>query len=114
LHPHPPRAARRCRSCGRRRHRGGLAAPDRNRRSEEHTSELQSRFELVCRLLLEKKNPSREGRVGLSAGGIIPCVLPTTNTPSLIKAPGSPAAIQATYRPSFTSLPTLNSEDCFF
>src|SRR5207249_11541342 len=26
-------------------------------RSEEHTSELQSRFDLVCRLLLEKKNP---------------------------------------------------------
>src|SRR5699024_11872740 len=25
------------------------------KRSEEHTSELQSRFELVCRLLLEKK-----------------------------------------------------------
>src|SRR5699024_11817866 len=25
-------------------------------RSEEHTSELQSRFDLVCRLLLEKKN----------------------------------------------------------
>src|SRR6266513_1908874 len=29
--------------------------PSRNARSEEHTSELQSRFELVCRLLLEKK-----------------------------------------------------------
>src|SRR5699024_12068703 len=28
---------------------------DDNRRSEEHTSELQSRFDLVCRLLLEKK-----------------------------------------------------------
>src|SRR5699024_12257353 len=27
-------------------------------RSEEHTSELQSRFDLVCRLLLEKKNSS--------------------------------------------------------
>src|SRR5699024_11627135 len=27
-------------------------------RSEEHTSELQSRFDLVCRLLLEKKNKS--------------------------------------------------------
>src|SRR5699024_9156830 len=27
-------------------------------RSEEHTSELQSRFDLVCRLLLEKKNIS--------------------------------------------------------
>src|SRR5437868_13471976 len=38
--------------------RGALAVePDRNRdRSEEHTSELQSRFDLVCRLLLEKKN----------------------------------------------------------
>src|SRR5207249_8222856 len=28
---------------------------DPNLRSEEHTSELQSRFDLVCRLLLEKK-----------------------------------------------------------
>src|SRR2546422_4152855 len=27
-----------------------------HRRSEEHTSELQSRLHLVCRLLLEKKN----------------------------------------------------------
>src|SRR2546429_6024138 len=27
-------------------------------RSEEHTSELQSRLHLVCRLLLEKKNPA--------------------------------------------------------
>src|SRR5207249_5705945 len=27
----------------------------RFKRSEEHTSELQSRFDLVCRLLLEKK-----------------------------------------------------------
>src|SRR2546429_1843923 len=29
---------------------------DSRRRSEEHTSELQSRLHLVCRLLLEKKN----------------------------------------------------------
>src|SRR5438874_10767653 len=35
-------------------------------RSEEHTSELQSRRELVCRLLLEKKNYGDELRV---AGG---------------------------------------------
>src|SRR2546429_4412275 len=28
-----------------------------NARSEEHTSELQSRLHLVCRLLLEKKKP---------------------------------------------------------
>src|SRR5437868_11266464 len=32
------------------------AVIDSRRRSEEHTSELQSRFDLVCRLLLEKKN----------------------------------------------------------
>src|SRR5207249_12007389 len=31
---------------------------DHRRRSEEHTSELQSRFDLVCRLLLEKKKNS--------------------------------------------------------
>src|SRR5438132_10488742 len=34
------------------------------RRSEEHTSELQSHSDLVCRLLLEKKkNPDRLGNV---------------------------------------------------
>src|SRR3712207_8534210 len=33
-----------------------LVNNDRNRRSEEHTSELQSRQYLECRLLLEKKN----------------------------------------------------------
>src|SRR5699024_11604911 len=29
-------------------------------RSEEHTSELQSRFDLVCRLLLEKKKLTKQ------------------------------------------------------
>src|SRR3989304_9754567 len=33
-------------------------------RSEEHTSELQSRLHLVCRLLLEKKNKEKRRRVG--------------------------------------------------
>src|SRR3989442_9527989 len=37
------------------RRRGAGAAHDKGRRSEEHTSELQSRPHLVCRLLLEKK-----------------------------------------------------------
>src|SRR5699024_12005883 len=32
------------------------------RRSEEHTSELQSRFDLVCRLLLEKKKNKSRGK----------------------------------------------------
>src|SRR3712207_7018412 len=42
---------------GRRRddQRGGVPAP----RSEEHTSELQSRQYLVCRLLLEKKKKNK-------------------------------------------------------
>src|SRR5688572_32217388 len=38
--------------------RSGLALPRRTR-SEEHTSELQSQSNLVCRLLLEKKNRRR-------------------------------------------------------
>src|SRR5438067_10382893 len=46
--PARPAAVRRERAAG---------IPGRRRwpRSEEHTSELQSRFDLVCRLLLEKK-----------------------------------------------------------
>src|SRR5438067_2931236 len=36
-----------------------IAAP----RSEEHTSELQSRFDLVCRLLLEKKKKNIEEKI---------------------------------------------------
>src|ERR1041385_9529255 len=42
---------------------GAAAGPARRRaapgRSEEHTSELQSRLHLVCRLLLEKKKQYR-------------------------------------------------------
>src|SRR5690606_39457095 len=38
------------------KHNGRIALTDiRRTRSEEHTSELQSRENLVCRLLLEKK-----------------------------------------------------------
>src|SRR2546430_6852003 len=55
--------------------RGGSGRPAvaRPRRSEEHTSELQSQSNLVCRLLLEKKNE------GLSADNdglciLVPCV----------------------------------------
>src|SRR5690625_6692067 len=40
--------------------RNGLSSKKANGiRSEEHTSELQSRGQLVCRLLLEKKNNNR-------------------------------------------------------
>src|SRR5207249_9847850 len=45
--------------------RGGIrlrpaCAAGSRRQSEEHTSELQSRFDLVCRLLLEKKKNKNE------------------------------------------------------
>src|SRR6202048_503910 len=48
-------------------------APDHPRlgydlRSEEHTSELQSRFDLVCRLLLEEKNGDEDTAVGERRG----------------------------------------------
>src|SRR5207249_12062769 len=36
------------------------SVPGRESRSEEHTSELQSRFDLVCRLLLEKKKKKKK------------------------------------------------------
>src|SRR5437868_8104975 len=49
-----PRFTRRSASRVGKRGCGSAAMPAR--RSEEHTSELQSRFDLVCRLLLEKKN----------------------------------------------------------
>src|SRR3712207_7927814 len=48
---HPRRARRRVRHARR-------AGHQRQERSEEHTSELQSRQYLVCRLLLEKKKDS--------------------------------------------------------
>src|SRR5438094_5632427 len=39
-------------------------------RSEEHTSELQSPYDLVCRLLLENKNRRRRGRRGYRIGTV--------------------------------------------
>src|SRR5258708_29205736 len=44
---------------------GGLAG--RARRSEEHTSELQSPDHLVCRLLLEKKKRRRAMNMGTAS-----------------------------------------------
>src|SRR2546421_9720017 len=43
--------------------RAGAGAVHGAHRSEEHTSELQSRSDLVCRLLLEKKKKKESTRV---------------------------------------------------
>src|SRR5207249_5864271 len=40
-------------------HAAAASVAEKNR-SEEHTSELQSRFDLVCRLLLEKKKKKNQ------------------------------------------------------
>src|SRR5260370_37861071 len=54
--PRPaPGARRRRRGVG----RGRLVVVARHYRSEEHTSELQSHLNLVCRLLLEKKKKNK-------------------------------------------------------
>src|SRR5256885_8536951 len=67
---HPRRAAAR-------RH-GSRQAPLRVARSEEHTSELQSPCNLVCRLLLEKKKKQRSYRNNY------PSTMSTTATHSAI------------------------------
>src|SRR2546429_6884554 len=51
-----------------------LHSQERTHRSEEHTSELQSRLHLVCRLLLEKKNIT-----SLSPGTATPYTLVCTS-----------------------------------
>src|SRR2546422_8527774 len=50
----------------------GWDTPSDSGRSEEHTSELQSRLHLVCRLLLEKKN-YRQNSVGAGDHDSFPC-----------------------------------------
>src|SRR5438046_5673376 len=44
---------------------GAAARIDQRARSEEHTSELQSLTNLVCRLLLEKKNINDDNRTNV-------------------------------------------------
>src|SRR2546430_4392481 len=49
-------------------HVGGVT--DTPNRSEEHTSELQSQSNLVCRLLLEKKNVHKRAAGNLRSGSV--------------------------------------------
>src|SRR2546429_2749450 len=65
-----------------------MARPDKSResrhharakRSEEHTSELQSRLHLVCRLLLEKKKSPSPGKTAGSTS--VPFTTMTSSQP---------------------------------
>src|SRR5690242_20835084 len=51
-----------------------LTLPGTMRRSEEHTSELQSHVNLVCRLLLEKKNKSQKSLIVRLSNDSASCV----------------------------------------
>src|SRR2546427_5389290 len=79
-------AARACAGLGRARlwplHAAGTRrAHGRRLRSEEHTSELQSQSNLVCRLLLEKKNATTDGRIA--------CATLQLRMSVWVRAPGS-------------------------
>src|SRR2546430_3525407 len=50
----------------------GPHTPQQNPRSEEHTSELQSQSNLVCRLLLEKKKQQAIGQVAITPSSSCP------------------------------------------
>src|SRR3712207_7208140 len=65
-HPGPRRRGRPSSCPPDRRRRSHRRGPALTRRSEEHTSELQSRQYLVCRLLLEKKNTINLPSISLS------------------------------------------------
>src|SRR5256885_7461825 len=75
-----------------------LAAPDQvsgavlrgsHQRSEEHTSELQSPCNLVCRLLLEKKKKNLHAARHRCA----PIPLPSSTTPTASRPPNTPARV---------------------
>src|SRR5260221_8271603 len=69
-------------------HRAGRCRPTAgadasgNSRSEEHTSELQSHSDLVCRLLLEKKKPKSIDKDLRRSRKTIPRGTASQNTPS--------------------------------
>src|SRR5687768_17917905 len=56
---HPRRSDERTAAARRGQAPQGRGAERKPQRSEEHTSELQSRLHLVCRLLLEKKKKKK-------------------------------------------------------
>src|SRR5256886_7912139 len=92
--------------------------PDRSfaacRRSEEHTSELQSQSNLVCRLLLEKKNKQQHSKDQVSAQNLIlthPQKSPDTHVASNLRHTQLAHPLQTSYLmlvficPSHTTVP---------
>src|SRR2546429_6432369 len=70
--------------------------PDRTCRSEEHTSELQSRLHLVCRLLLEKKKKTLYTRSCPRCTNInLRLLLPPRSSQHLLCEPSQPTGAHA-------------------
>src|SRR3989442_8745893 len=77
----PGQRLRRAGRPARRRRRPERRGGGGDHRSEEHTSELQSRPHLVCRLLLEKKSRRRMVSCGVSPAGISSVTKPARSSP---------------------------------
>src|SRR5207249_5601617 len=83
-------------------------------RSEEHTSELQSRFDLVCRLLLEKKKttlPFRQVHHLLYLGRPL-SPLPTLNRRLRAAAATHPCAAHRRSAPTHLTLTRTLTNSC--
>src|SRR5256884_1323486 len=72
-------------------------------RSEEHTSELQSRLHLVCRLLLEKKNTSIHTPSGVRVPPTAPNSSPRDPRFGLLQLPRSLPRCDASFFEFFTA-----------
>src|SRR5690554_7769382 len=86
---------------------GGAAGSTRCHRSEEHTSELQSRPHLVCRLLLEKKK--HICAPGLVAASAVPALVAVAvcwarGVAAEALAPATPTVLRATPAAAATHL----------
>src|SRR2546422_8574062 len=75
--------------------RGAVHALDA--RSEEHTSELQSRLHLVCRLLLEKKNSDPHARTWVTGTSNHANISPPISNPPLPSMPDIPYGTNIAY-----------------
>src|SRR2546430_3809290 len=74
----------------------GAAAIGLWNRSEEHTSELQSQSNLVCRLLLEKKNTTKPVPRRVSTGRLFPHPMaPTRPLPPILRS--TPSLVRIEY-----------------
>src|SRR5438309_8819221 len=91
LHDALPIWRRTARRLQRRAHDHLPALGSRNHRSEEHTSELQSQFHLVCRLLLEKKkrivHPAHSLMAAVSNAGAVGSLGAALRSPSELRDP---------------------------